>query len=202
MNPTLSSYRSSTSRRMRSIMRGKDNVAESKASTTHNIERTSRSNEYSALTPSASSKSASPPSNPERSRKESPSSPVMVFFRILFERCFTKRRRRRTRGTATRKMKNNNYQTRDDEGNVHGSGPRNTKGYSSIPTNEHEMFSMLHSKARSKTQRLPSNSNSGQFTIRHRNTSASSGRRTHVPSISPPIIIIEHRTEAQQLLLS
>jgi len=181
-------------------MRNKDKDSENEAAAaTHNIER-SRSKEYSAQEPAASSKPALPPAASERGKKNSSESPVMVFFRILFERCFTKRRRRRTRGTATRKMKNNNYQTRDDEGNVHGSGPRSSKGYSSIPTNEHEMFTMLHSKARSKTKRLPSNSSSGEFTIRHRHPQ-SSGGRSHTRSISPPVIIIEHRTEAQELLL-
>jgi len=184
-------------------MRSKDKASDNEAaaaSATHNLKR-SRSKAYSSQEPAASSKPASPPATSERGKKDSSDAPVMVFFRILFERCFTKRRRRRTRGTATRKMKNNNYQTRDDEGNVHGPGSRNTKGYSSIPTNEHEMFTMLHSKARSKTQRLPSNSSSGQFTIRHRPPQSSS-RRSHERSISPPMIIIEHRTEAQQLLLS
>jgi len=89
------------------------------------------------------------------------SSPVMVYFRKMFLRCFTTRRKKRPRGVATRKMKSNNYQARDENdcgkgscngnGNPHGSTNPQRKTYaSSIPTNEHEMFFALHSKSKPK----------------------------------------------------
>lgn len=208
MNPTISAYRTSKSRRMRQVMRD-HGPTDKKTTAAHKTEKMSKacSNDYSASEKSASGKSASgsTPSatSSERLQKESTSeSPLMLFFRIIFERCFTTRRRKRSRGVATRKMKNNNYQTRDDHGKIHGSGSRSINGYSSIPTNEHEMFTMLHSKSRPRTQRLSGDSNDGQFTIRYRNTSS---RETKPPvrSISPPLIIIEHRSKGkEQLLLS
>lgn len=211
MNPTITAYRSSKSRRMRQVMRDHE-PSDKKSAAAHNTEKMSRkracSKDYSASEKSASgnSASASTPSATTSERlqqKESTSeSPLMLFFRIIFERCFTTRRRKRNRGVATRKMKSNNYQTRDDHGKIHGSGSRNINGYSSIPTNEHEMFTMLHSKSRAKTQRLSGDSKDGQFTIRYRNT-ASRETNSPVRSISPPLIIIEHRNkEKEELHLS
>ena len=200
MSTTISSYRSSNSRRLRQIaMRSQDNANDDEADASHNIESSSRGrlNDYSAPQETPSSKQST-------SSSSSSDLPVMMFLRHLFERYFTKRRRGRKKGKATRKMKNNDYQTQDDEGKAEGVGTRNLCSLSSIPTNEHEMFNMLHSKARSKKPpRLPGESGSGQSTISHRNMQASRGRRTHVRSMTPPMIIItDRRTDEHQILFS
>ena len=211
MSTTISSYRSSNSRRLRQIaMRSQDNINDGEAETTHNIENRARGrlDEYSSpqeSAPATSTFGPTPSTTPKRGKHSSSSDlPVMMFLRHLFERCFTKRRRGRKRGGATRKMKNNGYQTQEEEGKPQGAGTRNLNSLSSIPTNEHEMFSMLHSKARSKkTPRLPGESGSGQSTIRHRNIQASRRGRTHVRSMTPPMIIItDSRTDEHQILFS
>ena len=229
MNPSImSSYRSSasSSHRLRRIVRGQeDGSTDSKTATAHNnIESRSRncSHDFSVSEISAASvKSASAPKSSapserlqqkQKESKQKPSeSPVRAFFRIMFERCFSTRRRKRSRGTATRKMKSDNYQTnyqtRDDQGMIHGAKNARERPSTNVPSNEHEMFTMLHSKARAKSQRLSGNSSDGQITIRHRKNRDS--RRTKqkqkqppVRSISPPVIVIEHRRMGDQLLLS
>jgi len=223
MNPSIiSSYRSSasSSHRLRRIVRGQeDGSTDSKTAAAHNnIESRSRScsHDFSVSEISAASvKSASAPKSSapserlqqkQKESKQKPSeSPVRAFFRIMFERCFSTRRRKRSRGTATRKMKSDNYQTRDDQGKIHGAKNARERPSTNVPSNEHEMFTMLHSKARAKSQRLSGNSSDGQITIRHRNNRDS--RRTKqkqppVRSISPPVIVIEHRRTGDQLLLS
>lgn len=195
MSTTISSYRSSNSRRLRQIaMRSQDKSNDDEAEAAHNLENSSRGplNEYSAPQESKSSKQSTSSSSSDY--------PVVMFLRHFIERYFTKRGKGKKRGKATRQMKNNDNKTQDDEGNAQGSGTRNLCSLSSIPTNEHEMFSMLHSKARSKkSPRLSRESVSGQVTIRHRNMQASRGRRTQVRSMTPPMIIItDRRTQEHQ----
>lgn len=211
MSTTISSYRSSNSRRLRQIAtRSQENTNDGDAESTDKIDNLNRArmDEYSSPQESTPDTSSFSPASPTTSNREKQSSysdlPVMMFFQHLFERFFTKRRRGRKRGGATRKMKSNGYQTRDEEEKPQGAGTRNLSSLSSIPTNEHEMFSMLHSKARSKKPpRLPGESGGGQSTIRRRNIQASRGKRTHVRSMTPPMIIItDRRTDEHQILFS
>eukprot|EP00531_Pseudo-nitzschia_arenysensis_P011323 CAMPEP_0116125620 /NCGR_PEP_ID=MMETSP0329-20121206/5906_1 /TAXON_ID=697910 /ORGANISM="Pseudo-nitzschia arenysensis, Strain B593" /LENGTH=212 /DNA_ID=CAMNT_0003619669 /DNA_START=201 /DNA_END=839 /DNA_ORIENTATION=- len=204
MSQTISSYRSSSSStRLRRLLRSQDQeVEENTTDMSHNIENRSRvrSRDYSAASEKpASNKSSSKPS--VKSKKES-ESPVMVFFRILFERCFTTRRKKRSRGMATRKMKNNNYQTRDDYDKKEGA--KMSRGYSSIPTNEQEMFSMLHSRSRARQR----NSGSSRDSPNHRRNNSgitlsltSSDTLPPAISFSPPLLIIEptvHQSAGKQ----
>ncbi len=210
MSLSIASYRSSgsSSRRLRRILRSQEHDSvENQTVEAHNLDSRPRvhSHDYSNCEKPDSIKSASatkPPSvKSERFQKESDSeSPMMVFFRILFERCFTKRRKRRSRGMATRKMKNNNYQTRDDfeKKTVTGSGTSRSSAYSSIPTNEHEMFSMLHSK---RHHRTPSGCSTQSPTHTHRRNN--SGITTTLP---PALLVIEqplhHSKQHRQIFLS
>jgi len=186
MYPSTSSYRSSNSvsLRLRRILRNQQELSTPTSSATMNTNATDEttdahetdvrsrgySHDYSASGKSSSASVASSTTGEQQQRKQKQklsnlfsesSSPGMVYFRTLFLRCFTTRRKKRMRGLATRKMKNNNYQTRDDNdcgnvnvngnGNLHGSANPQRKTYaSSIPTNEHEMFFALHSKSKSK----------------------------------------------------
>lgn len=210
MSLSIASYRSSgsSSRGLRRILRSQEqDSVENQTAEVHNLDNRSRvySHDYSHCDKSASNKSASatkPPSvKSKRFQKESDSeSPVMIFFRVLFERCFTKRRKRRSRGMTTRKMKNNNYQTRDDfeKKTVTGSSTSRSTAYSSIPTNEHEMFSMLHSK---RHHRTPSGCSTQSPTHTHRRNN--SGITTMLP---PALLVIEqplhHSKEHHQVFLS
>mmetsp|Transcript_6850 Transcript_6850/g.16505 ORF Transcript_6850/g.16505 Transcript_6850/m.16505 type:complete len:317 (+) Transcript_6850:375-1325(+) len=70
---------------------------------------------------------------------------MMVVFQTLFLRCFATRRKRRRRGLAHRRTKENNFHTRDDHGNlVENHNP--DRRIRSVPSDEHEMFFQLHSK--------------------------------------------------------
>jgi len=98
--------------------------------------------------------SKEPRASSKRKLRQSYSSepPMVTFFRMIFLRWFTTRRKKRKRGAASRKMKNSNFKTRDDCGKTDGS-PSPKKNYSSIPTNAQEMFFQLHSHSKSKSSR-------------------------------------------------
>jgi len=232
MCPSTSSYRMSTSsspsRSLRRSLRKQDfgdSVNKTTAGSYDNSDIRSRghSDEYSASAKSSSVSSSA--TAPKRlSRELDAKSPVMVFFRTLFIRFLTTRRKRRSRGLATRKMKNNNYQTRDDHGNVQGDANLQSKSFTSIPTDEHEMFTVLHSKSKrslmqQQQQQLLSNSSShSQASIRRRHNRTLSSSSTHshhrprsarrnadkppVEVIGPPLLVIEHRNDGQPILLS
>jgi len=205
MSLSIASYRSSgsSSRRLRRILRSQEHDSvENQTAEAHNLDSRSRVHSHDFSNCEKPDSATKPPSvKSKRFQKESDSeSPVMIFFRILFERCFTKRRKRRSRGMATRKMKNNNYQTRDDfdKKAVTGSGTSRSSTYSAIPTNEHEMFSMLHSK---RHHRTPSGCSTQSPTHTHRRNN--SGVTTALP---PALLVIEqplyHSKEHQQIFLS
>lgn len=205
MYPSTSSYRTSasTSRLLRRTLRGQEGGASDTTTDVPTINSRSRGYSHDQSTSGKSSVSSFSSSTASERRQKSPSSYsdsiVMVFLRSLFTRCFTKRRKRRKRGLATRKMKNNNYQTRDDYGNVHGANPKNS--YASIPTNEHEMFFQLHSKSKRPQNAKPlTGPPSPRLYARERinlNEAKPPAR-----SIIPHLLIIEQRSEGQPLLLS
>ncbi len=213
MSQTISSYRSASSStsRLRRLLRSQDqDVEETTTDMSHNIDNRSRvrSRDYSPASKKPASNKSSP--KPSVKSKKDSESPVMIFFRILFERCFTTRRKKRSRGMATRKMKNNNYQTSDDYEKKEGA--KTSRGYSSIPTNEQEMFSMLHSRSRARQR----NSGSSRDSPNHRRNNSgitlsmtSSDTLPPAISISPPLLIIEpieHQStreqQPQQILFS
>jgi len=99
------------------------------------------------------SKEQEPRTSSKRKLRQSYSSepPMVTFFRMIFLRWFTTRRKKRKRREASRNMKNSNYKTRDDCGKTDGSP--SPKNYSSIPTNAQEMFLQLHSHSKSKSFR-------------------------------------------------
>jgi len=168
----------------------------------------------------------------ERERRQSGSSSfskssrsqstTMIFFRMLFLRCFVTRRNRRMRSFATRNSNNSNYQTRGDYGNTNSNKNINSNGanpprrnYTSIPTNEHEMFRQLHSKSKRNLNAQSISGSSGHSPRSSVNRSLSghihrnhnverTARQPTRPVITPPAIvdITRIQNEAQPLLLS
>lgn len=139
-------------------------------------------------------------STKECRRKES-QAPIVVLIRTLLMRCFTARRKGRTRGTSTRKMSVNNRENRDG-------------AYTHIPTNAHEMFFQLHSKSKrsinpqsiagssnhtSSSEKSPS---SQQFSQNSRVVSASSHTKPRSRHMTPSVIVIERRSEEEEFFLS
>jgi len=205
MYPSTSSYRSSasTSRLLRRKLRGQEDGATDTTTDVNTINSRSRGYSHDHSTSGKSSVSSFSTSTASERRQKSPpssysDSPVMVFLRSLLTRCFTKRRKRRKRGLATRKMKNNNYQTRDDDGNVQGA-TNSRNSFASIPTNEHEMFFQLHSK--SKNSKPLTGPPSPRLSY-GRESIILNGAKPPARSVIPDYLIIEQKSEDQSYLLS
>ena len=213
----MSSYRSNaSSTRLRRILRGSDHIPESnRTDETHTIDNRSRMCSHEDSSPPEKPTSDKSASKKRSSKDPNSESPVMTFFRILFDRCFTSRRKKRSRKMAMRKMENNTYKKRDQF--IKNSGT-SSRIYSTIPTNEQEMFSMLHrSKTRHKSP-VPSPYSSLKSNASPKHRRENSGITTSIDalpsaiSISPPLFVIDSKVEqvpleqapikGQQLLLA
>lgn len=206
MYPSTSSYRSSSaSSRMRILRRNEAEATDKrKAVRDSGVRSRLYSHGSSSGKPNSVSSACSANDHHQKEKSSRLEAPMAVLFRSLFLRCFTTRKKRRKRARKRRKSNrdSNNHHTRTDS-------------FDHIPTNAHEMFFQLHSKSRRSVngQSLASSSNEGhsisdgspsrQLTHNSRSTSARSSETKSPPRhMTPPMIIIEDRSQMEPFLLS
>lgn len=206
MDQSTSSYRSSiaSSNHLKRIVRRKEDDAVE--TTMIHRENNLRSRLHSHGSSSEKQPSVSSAcSTKDRRRKEKPvsrsESPIVILLRTLFMRCFSTRRKRRTRSMTTKKTSDYNHQTRDD-------------AYPHIPTNAHEMFCQLHSKSRRSlnAQSIAGSSDHSHSSVNRspsrqfsRNSRARTTSLDTMPSTrktTPPVIVVERSSEADPFWLS
>jgi len=205
MYPSTSSYRSCGAASRKRILRRNEVESTGNRKAVRDTDVRTRLSSHGSSSGKPSSVSSVCSTN-DRRRKEKPSqseAPMAVFLRSLFLRCFTTRKKRRKRARAMRKInKDTNHRSRDDS-------------YAHIPTNAHEMFFQLHSKSRrSLNGNSPvSSSNDGnpsanrspdrQFSRNGEARSAtSSDTRSASRDFTPPVVVIDRRSEIEPYFLS
>jgi len=182
MFPSTPSYRSSTSstsRRLRRMLLSYDECGATEGETPELDEIYSPSNQCSSLASVSSVTLGS--ERPKKKKSSISKSPMMVFLKTVLLRCFKSRKRRRAQVLAKRKTHHK------------------TRSFDSIPTNEHEMFLQLHSKAKRSpsAQRSPLTSNRLHQNMRKRNS-----EQMTTEIIPPTLLIIEQQSEEPPLLIS
>lgn len=206
MDPSTSSYRSSiaSSNHLKRIVRRQDENAIDRNMIHRENNVRSRLHSHGSSSEKQPSVSSTRSTKDRRRKEKSVSrseSPIVILLRSLFIRCFSTRRKRRTRSMTTKKASDYNHQTRDD-------------AYSHIPTNAHEMFRQLHSKSRRSlnAQSIAGSSNhsnssanrspSRQFSRNNRARTTSLDTMPSAREMTPSVIVIERSGAADPFWLS